>query len=63
MCTISPIGSQSSVTLYLPAALEQVVPTLPRFKARVLAEPHGKQDSTEGETTLLALAFARVMMR
>jgi hypothetical protein len=62
--SITPSGSSSALPLYLPAELEAVVPTLPRFKARVLAEPHARQDATETEgTTLLALAFARVMGR
>jgi hypothetical protein len=62
--SIGPSGGSTTLPLYLPAELENHVPTLPRFKVRVLAEPHGRQDAAEGESTsLLALAFARVMGR
>jgi len=62
--SITPQGSSSTLPIYLPAELESHVPTLPRFKVRVLAEPHGRQDAAEAESTsLLALAFARVMGR
>jgi hypothetical protein len=46
--SIAPSGANTALPLYLPAELESHVPTLPRFKVRVLAEPHGRQDAAEG---------------
>ncbi|HTJ80488.1 MAG TPA: hypothetical protein VL400_02160 [Polyangiaceae bacterium] len=61
VASILPNGSATPLLIYLPAALENVVPALPKFKARVLAEPHLKQEAGEGDaTTLLVLAFGRV---
>ncbi len=58
------IGSSGSLPLYLPLALEAILPTVPRFKVRVLAEPHARQDAPEGDpTSLVAVAIARVVGR
>jgi len=64
VATITPNGSGTPIPIYLPAELENVVPALAKFRARVLAEPHAKQEAGEGDpTTLLVLAFGRVMGR
>lgn len=62
---LTPAGSGTPLPIYLPAELENVIPALVRFKARVLCEPHAKQDASDGDSTtvLLVLAFARVLGR
>ncbi len=63
IATIST-GGGSPLPLYLPAELQQILPTVVRFRARVLAEPHAKQDAPDGDpTSLVALAVARSVGR
>ena len=58
------IGSSGSLPLYLPLVLEAILPTVPRFKVRVLAEPHARQDAADGDpTSLVAVAVARIVGR
>jgi hypothetical protein len=64
IASVTPAGSSTALPLYLPVELEQHLPTVPRFKARALVDPHAKQDAAEGEpTSLVALAIARVVGR
>lgn len=64
IASLSPTSGGMPLVVYLPSALENVLPAVPKFKARVLAEPHAKQDAADGDpTSLLAIAFARVVGR
>ena len=57
---LQPAGS---FPLYLPDALTSTLPLLPRFRARVIAEPHPRQDLADPEgTVLLVLAIGRVVV-
>lgn len=59
--TLAP-SSGAPITVYLPDELSDRLPLLPRFRARIIAEPHAKQESSEGEgTVLVALALGRAI--
>jgi hypothetical protein len=52
----------SPIPTYLPEAAAAMLPLLRRFDARLLVEPHPRQDPTEAaDIAIAALALARVM--
>ena len=58
---ISP-GSSSALPIYLPESLGRQLPMCPRFKARLIAEAHPRQDQHETHAAALrAVALARVL--
>lgn len=61
VATISP-ATGVPLTVYLPEEVSSRLPLLPRFRARIVAEPHARQDASDGEgPILLTLALGRVV--
>ncbi|MCA9622268.1 MAG: hypothetical protein KC731_24760, partial [Myxococcales bacterium] len=58
---VNPSGSSTQVPVYLPEDLAQQIPLLPKFDAKLLVEPHSKQDPNDhGSIALSLLALGRV---
>ncbi len=62
VATLSPPNG-GALSVYLPEELASRLPLLPRFRVRLIAEPHARQDASDGEgTVLVGLALGRVVL-